>query len=266
MKKLLVILVMVFSYSTNTQNACGVKEQNGNLKKLNHKICKGCRSNDFILQYNAGIWVYPADNKIRYGENGYSERHGNEITYSWQLINTEGMQNFATTFNIGYDFEQMQSDYKHIEHQHIYPSKVYGDPYLGVVKKIADVIKWFSFENDVDPVTMALSFVQALPYQSNMGSYQRYASETLVDGIGDCSDTSVLFAAILKILGYECVFIEYPNHLIVGVRLNDGEASGTYFTYGGDKYYVCETTGWGYKVGEDSEEEYSTGTIIPCKF
>lgn len=111
-----------------------------------------------------------------------------------------------------------------------------------------------------DQVSFVLAFVQSLTYTSDSvttgyDEYPRFPVETLVDEGGDCEDTSVLFATLTLILGYGTVYINPPNHYSVGI-LGDG-LIGVYWTYpedSGNRYYYCETTGSGFKIGMLPEE------------
>jgi hypothetical protein len=114
--------------------------------------------------------------------------------------------------------------------------------------------------NSYDEVSFILAFVQSLPYTSDnvtegYNEYPRFPIETLVDGGGDCEDTSILFASLTLILGYGTVYINPPDHYAVGVLGNN--LQGTYWVYPQDSnntYYCCETTGNGFTIGELPEE------------
>lgn len=102
-----------------------------------------------------------------------------------------------------------------------------------------------------DRVDFVLSFVQSLPYTfddvtTGFDEFRRYAVETLIEGGGDCEDTTILVAAILRGLGEKTALIFTPGHIALGVS---GNFSGTSVTYDGTKYYYCETTGTGWTVG-----------------
>ena len=102
-----------------------------------------------------------------------------------------------------------------------------------------------------DCVDFVLSFVQSLPYTlddvtTGYDEFRRYAIETLIEGGGDCEDTTILVAAILRGLGESTALIFTPGHIALGVS---GNFTGTSLTYNGTKYYYCETTGTGWTVG-----------------
>lgn len=107
-----------------------------------------------------------------------------------------------------------------------------------------------------DKVSFVLAFVQSLRYTSDnvtagYNEYPRFPVETLVDDGGDCEDTSIMFATIILIMGYDAVYLNPPNHYAVGV-LGSG-ISGSYWEYpkGSNRtYYYCETTGDNFKIGQ----------------
>lgn len=92
-------------------------------------------------------------------------------------------------------------------------------------------------------VNFILVFVQSLPYAhdpktTGYDEFYKYAIETLVEGEGDCEDTSILFASILTGLGFEVALILPPEHLAIGVK---GNFAGDFYSYDGSSYYYCET-------------------------
>ena len=102
-----------------------------------------------------------------------------------------------------------------------------------------------------DQVDFVLSFVQSLPYTlddvtTSYDEFRRYAIETLIEGGGDCEDTTILVASILRGLGESVALISTPGHIALGVS---GNFTGTSVNYQGTKYYYCETTGAGWTVG-----------------
>lgn len=102
-----------------------------------------------------------------------------------------------------------------------------------------------------DRVDFVLSFVQSLPYTlddvtTGYDEFRRYAIETLIEGGGDCEDTTILVAAILRGLGEKTALIFTPGHIALGVS---GDFKGSSIDHNGTKYYYCETTGTGWTVG-----------------
>ena len=117
-----------------------------------------------------------------------------------------------------------------------------------------------------DRVDFVLSFVQSLPYTlddvtTGYDEFRRYAIETLIEGGGDCEDTTILVAAILRGLGEKTALILTPGHIALGVS---GNFTGASVTYNGTTYYYCETTGTGWTVGTLPPSSGTTVTdIIP---
>ena len=103
-----------------------------------------------------------------------------------------------------------------------------------------------------EQVDFVLSFVQSLPYTlddvtTGYDEFRRYAIETLIEGGGDCEDTTILAAAILRGLEEETALIFTPGHIALGVS---GDYTGSSVTHNGIKYFYCETTGTGWTVGK----------------
>ena len=129
------------------------------------------------------------------------------------------------------------------------------DSYIqSLVDKIKESAAKKSY-SDWEPINFAVAFVQSLPYTSDnvttpYNEYPRYPIETLADNGGDCEDTAILMAKILYKMGYGVIMIYYPGlHYAVGVLGGEG-VPGTYFTHDGGKYYYLETTGTGWKIGD----------------
>lgn len=105
-----------------------------------------------------------------------------------------------------------------------------------------------------EEVSLALSFVQAIRYSLDIDSvgqhdYWRYPIETLYDETGDCEDTTILAAALLRRLGHSVVALHLPEHAALGVEAPAG-TPGRFIEHGGKSMYYCETTATGWEVGE----------------
>ena len=125
--------------------------------------------------------------------------------------------------------------------------------------------------SDYDNVYNVVAFVQSFAYVSDSKSkgqleYVRYPVETLIDGMGDCEDTSILMAAILREMGYGVVLLSMPNHLALGVK-GDHTLNGSYFVYGNERYYYLETTDKGWALGEIPKQyARSDVRVIPLDY
>lgn len=102
----------------------------------------------------------------------------------------------------------------------------------------------------------AIAWVQGMKYTQDKAAtgyneYPKYPLETIVDRGGDCEDTAILLAEVLRDLGYGTVLLklDQASHMAVGVSGEEG-LPGSYYTYQGDQYYYVETTGSGWRVGE----------------
>ncbi len=134
----------------------------------------------------------------------------------------------------------------------------YVKPNDRTVKAVSEILKFYvetAGYLSYDEVSFVLAFVQEMPYTSDEESkgdnYPRYPVETLLEGGGDCEDTSALFASIMgsPSFNYGAALLIIDDHMAVGIRGNEG-VGGTYFQKGTKRYYYCETTGKGYAIGE----------------
>ena len=113
-------------------------------------------------------------------------------------------------------------------------------------------------------VSFVLAFAQSLPYTvdkvtTGFDEFIAYSYETLVSGGGDCEDTTILASAVLVGLGYEVVLLNPPGHLALGVA---GDYAGSYVEHNGARYFYCESTGVGWRVGEVPDEYLGQPTRV----
>jgi hypothetical protein len=148
----------------------------------------------------------------------------------------------------------------------VYVTHPLDDEYISTIISEFDGIAAGEGYDDVQVVELVVAFVQSLPYTSDdvttgFDEYARYPLETLVDGGGDCEDTSILTSAFLDGMGYGAVLFNLPGHVGVGV---DVDHFGSYWTYEDVKYFYVETTGEGWELGEIPEEhQEQSATIYP---
>lgn len=79
-----------------------------------------------------------------------------------------------------------------------------------------------------------------------------FAEETLYYPYCDCEDRAILLSRLIRdLVGLKCVLVYYPGHLAMATHF-DEPVTGTYYTLGDERYYVCDPTivGWGAPVGE----------------
>ena len=207
----------------------------------------------FIIGFFLSATSLLGQKKVTQDANGGTyERRDNTVTYSWSYEDENGkIHNLSFSINFRRGWKNMQRAYKARKHNHGNYSKfIKNDPFKDDLTVLSSILADIAQNINTNKADLALSFVQALPYQK-MGSYQRYAVETLIDAKGDCSDTSVLLAGIFAAWNYGCVFIHLPNHLAVG--LWSSHRSGVHYYYNGRNYFFCETTGTGFKIGDAAD-------------
>jgi hypothetical protein len=101
-----------------------------------------------------------------------------------------------------------------------------------------------------DMATFVLSFVQHISYKIPNNNLELLAPpQTVREAYGDCDSKSLLYALILRKLGYDTVM--YVNrglrHAMAGVST---AATGKYLPYHGARYYFAETTAIGHRIGQ----------------
>lgn len=120
-------------------------------------------------------------------------------------------------------------------------------------------------------INLMLSFVQSLSNADDINStgyqeYWRFPVETLADRQGDMIDKSLLLASLTKACGYETAILLdgrgvgwSQSHTSVGVCCSG--AFGTYYENAGNKYFVCEPSCPGYKMGDVSPDNQRSYTV-----
>lgn len=119
--------------------------------------------------------------------------------------------------------------------------------------RVMDVIffvQQLPYASDNDPASYTEDAVPSSVLHVSDGiEYPKYPVETLVDGKGDCEDTSILTAALLNLMNYDVVLLSYSDHAALGVRMPDFDPyykdyTPKYYDYGGKRYYYVETTNY----------------------
>lgn len=114
--------------------------------------------------------------------------------------------------------------------------------------------------NEREQIEMLIAFVQSLDYVKDKSAtgeeieYPKYPIETLYDEGGDCEDTCILLASLIRAKGYGVALIQMKNHMAVGVKCSEGFGAGSYYEVNGDKYYYVETTAKGWDIGAIPDE------------
>lgn len=122
-------------------------------------------------------------------------------------------------------------------------------------------------KSEREAANMILRFVQTgLKYQTDEQQFgfenYLFAEETLYYAYSDCEDRSVLFAYLIKeVLGLEVIGLIFPGHAATAVKFRS-QVSGTYLTYRGRKYVVCDPTYINSSVGMILPEVRNKNTQI----
>ncbi|MBQ5397744.1 MAG: hypothetical protein IIU13_03730, partial [Candidatus Methanomethylophilus sp.] len=91
-------------------------------------------------------------------------------------------------------------------------------------------------------------YVRGTGSDAESTDYWAYSDQTIFSGFGDCEDTSILIASLLRSLGYSTECVVLPSHMTFAVALDDTSYLGTIttkaytFEDNEKKYYLCETT------------------------
>lgn len=190
--------------------------------------------------------VQKADAAPEYIETSYTWNYGEGIwTYELKIPKT------------AYEYYKTV-DRKKIRNYSYYVTDPTDDEYLaGLAAKFREAAEKENY-SDLDMVKNIIYFVQNLNYvDDKVGTgydeYPKFPLETLADEGGDCEDSAILLASLLRELGYGAVLIQFPDHMAVGVK---GEASipGSYYEVDGTRYYYVETTSTGWGIGDVPEQ------------
>ncbi|MDD1687320.1 PEGA domain-containing protein [Methanoregula sp.] len=142
-----------------------------------------------------------------------------------------------------------------------------------LIKRLKDVsgFESYSARNDYHNV---VSFVQGITYSSDINlktgqtnEYWKYPLETLADKGGDCEDTAILAAALLREMGYDTAVVFLPGenegHAAIAVACDN--CNGYYYPINGKKYYYLETAGDEWFSPGTMEKKYQSvvATVIP---
>lgn len=114
------------------------------------------------------------------------------------------------------------------------------------MKEIVDNAKGWEY---YDEVMFVVAMVQQMKYaDSAIAGFDlttKYPMQTIILGRGDCEDTSILAAALLRQLEYDVKLVRLDidgNVAHFGIAVQGENTTGTSWTKGGKNYYYIETT------------------------
>lgn len=127
----------------------------------------------------------------------------------------------------------------------------------GLMKKIRNgFIPSINTEKQVDALNLMLSFCQtAFNYRQDMEQFgtERYffCEENFAYPANDCEDRAILFAHMVReYLGLDIVLLDYLDHVATAVCLTKAPSKGHYITIDARRYYICDPTFRGARVGQ----------------
>lgn len=181
------------------------------------------------------------------------------IKFNWVLINPQSPIDFSQFIEDDW-MNQATNNYT-------------GDPndreVIGVLSK---ALKELAAQNGItgkkDLAQFVISFVQSItytadvsnPYDLGTGKPFRsdepyYPSEVYFSKAGDCEDTAMLAAVLLREMGYNTALIAIPGHMKLGVEFDKSVIEGYYYDIFGKAYFNVETTDAGWKIGEMPQDD-----------
>lgn len=91
--------------------------------------------------------------------------------------------------------------------------------------------------------------------------YSRHPLESLVDGVGDCKDSTILMFSMLSNDGFDVGYVSLPGHvgLLINKKHIDGENADTWYENGDDKYTFVEPNE---KMDFGEHEEFNRDDLI----
>lgn len=186
------------------------------------------------------------------------------LTYKWQYNNRDWSYTLTIPDSNYRIYNKVQRNFDYAE----YVTEQSDDEYIAALtKEFVESGKKAGYSN-TQLIEFIAAFVQHMDYIEDKPStgyieYPKYPIETLYDKGGDCEDTSILLAAMLKSINIDTALLEFEDHMAVGIKDN-GKMTGTYFLYNNVKYYFIETTNIGWKIGVITpESKREKAEVIP---
>lgn len=162
-------------------------------------------------------------------KNGWRRRTGDEyrLEYEWGEDLESSRKRVGVTIG--------RSEYERAARQSLgYVGAFDAARTSPIAKRVATALSDDVHSSDGNPLTpqrrlaMVISFVRSFEYATDPDSkgspeYHRSVAETLVEGRGDCKDLTYLLAGILSAppFGYRTAMVFVPEHMLVGVRIED---------------------------------------------
>lgn len=187
------------------------------------------------------------------------------LRYEWYCLNGVDTMWLEMPIDVQmYTYYRNLERYMGVENYHYYIDDTNNRSIISeIVRVLQDVGNSLSY-TDMDMIREVVKFVQdIIEYEYDITStgeieYPRYPIETLYERRGDCEDTAILMAGLLRELGYEVGFLHLPQHLAVAVRGTDDYTDTAYYEINGRRYVYIESTGSGWNIGDIPEDFQQT--------
>lgn len=208
-----------------------------------------------IIDYDQSPQVTSPDNNDAADQDEKEPVELYRKRYQWQY---KGISH-STDLDIRPEIYQKFKDIKRVDYAYWADEYVAGG-LSGEVRTLAQKLMQVGKpENSFEEVEFVLAFTQDIvkyehdadyyPNAIREGEYPKYPIETLAEEAGDCEDSAILAAALLKSMGYDSALIYLPGHCALGIAGVDG-MPGTSVKLNNVSYYYCETTATGWKIGK----------------
>lgn len=179
-------------------------------------------------------------------------------TYTWSYHGKSFTNTFHFNSNTYYYYKKVKRNYDDFTYY------MKENSNYKIIASVATSLKEIAKKNNYNEwqtVEFISAFVQHINYKDDgYYEYPRFPIETLVDKAGDCEDTAILLASILKYLGYKTVLISPKGHMGVGIAVKETLNGNAFITHG-EKYYYIETTSTGWGIG-DYPDHLSADAIV----
>ncbi|MDR0888260.1 MAG: hypothetical protein LBM39_03635 [Candidatus Methanoplasma sp.] len=243
------------SYSGNSGNAIVNNYSSGRALSVTQTVVY---SDGYKSTYTEKIVIDEIVSK--HYEWNYQQKAWHSILTSWIWNNKTAKWDVPLSFDTYYKYHVMERSYARTQSS---ISNYITSNDLTIQNLVRSLNDLTSEMSDLERVNCVLKFVQSIPYvfdidNKGVNEYWNYPVETLWEKKGDCDDHAILFATLIKAMGYKVAIFILPGHMAAGVSVPD--ASGTYVEYGGIKYFYCEATAL---VGGDWVNQANVGYMPP---
>ena len=165
-------------------------------------------------------------------------------SYEWKF----GGKKYQMTYPFAWDTYRFYQGKPRVFYN--YAVYTYENPKYAILSDFAENLRCIAENQGMDSsqtLNFVIAFVQQLQYQTEVGEYPKYPIETLSEKGGDCEDTSILLAALLRELGYDAILINPPRHMAIALECKS--CKGSAYQFQGKRYFYIETTASGFPIG-----------------